>query len=186
MTKFFKDQTIKEFLDSLSSKTPTPGGGSASALAGAMASALVVMVAEFTLGKEKYKDQEEKIRGISDKSKVLQMELFGLVDADSEAYEEVVRTKGSQPAVKKAAEVPLTTAQKSLEVLKMAEYVSEFGNQNLRSDAFVAMELAQAAVYGALENVRINLPFIKDEKEAEKLKCEVEKVLDGTNGLVKP
>ncbi len=177
---------MKKFLNDLSSKKPAPGGGSASALAGAMAASLASKVCIFTLGKDKYKDVEKQFKELNKQATKLQMELFKLADEDKKAYLKVVKTKGSQEAVQKAAEVPLETAQKSLEVLKMACFVSEHGNQNLRSDAFCAIELATAAVYGALENVRANIPHIENEKYLGELKDKVEKVLNGTNNLVKP
>lgn len=177
---------MDKFLKDLSSKKPAPGGGSASALAGAMATALVNKVCVLTIGKEKYKEVEKEFKQLSHQAVNLQRELTKLADKDAQAYMEVVKTKGGQSAVKKAAEVPLETAQKSLAVLKMAIYVSEYGNQNLRPDAFCAIELATAAVYGALENVRANLPFIKDEKYLEELKERMEEILNGTDGLVKP
>jgi len=180
------DQKIKQFLEELASKKPAPGGGSASALAGVMAAALVNKVAALTISKEKYKEVEEEFKRLNRETLKLQEELTKLVDADTEAFMAVMSTKGSQQAIKMAAEVPLETAAKSLAVLKAAVYASEHGNQNLRSDAFCAIELATAAVYGALENVRVNLPFIKDGRFIEKLQDEIEEVLKGTERLVKP
>ncbi|MBU3956882.1 cyclodeaminase/cyclohydrolase family protein [Patescibacteria group bacterium] len=177
---------MKKFLKDLSSKKPAPGGGSASALAGAMAAALVNKVAILTIGKGKYKDVEEEFKQLSNRAIKLQSELFKLADKDAKAFMDVIKTKSSQEAIKRAAEVPLETAQKSLAVLKMACYASEHGNQNLRSDAFCAIELTTAAIYGALENVRANLPYIKDEKYLGELKDKVDQVLNGTESLVKP
>jgi len=177
---------MDELLKDLSSKKPAPGGGSASALAGAMAAALVNKVCVLTIGRAKYKNVEKEFKQLNQQATKLQKELFKLIDEDKKAYLEVVKTKGSQPAIKKAAEAPLETAQKSLGILKIAVYASENGNQNLRSDAFCAIELATAAVYGALENVRANLPYIKDEKYLRELKDEVGRVLNGAESLVKP
>src|SRR4030042_3083887 len=177
---------MKKFLDEVASKKPAPGGGSASALAGALAAALVNKVCLLTIGKDKYRDVAEQFKQLNQEVVNLQKDLSELVDKDAQAYQEVVKTKGSQVAVKKAEEGPLETAKKSLEVLKRAIYASESGNQNLRSDAFCAIELATAAVYGALENVRINLPFIKDEKYLGELKNKVDEILDGAETLVKP
>lgn len=176
---------MNKFLKDLSSKKPAPGGGSASALAGAMAAALVNKVCVLTVSKEKYRGVEKEFKQLSKQAIKLQSELFKLADKDTKAFMKV-KTKGSQEAFKKAAEVPLETAQRSLAILKMAVYASEYGNQNLRSDAFCAIELATAAIYGALENVRANLPYIKDEKYLRELKDKVEHVLNGTDGLVKP
>lgn len=177
---------MDKFLKDLASKKPAPGGGSASALAGAMAAALVNKVSILTIGREKYKDVEKEFKQLSKQAIKLQSELSKLADKDAKAFMEVIKTKDSQRAIKKAAEIPLETAQKSLAILKMAIYASEHGNQNLRPDAFCAIELATAAIYGALENVRANLPHIKDEKYLGELKDEIEQVLNGADGLVKP
>ena len=181
-----EQQKINQFFGDLASKKPAPGGGSASALSGTMAAALVEKVATLTLGKEKYREVQEEIKQLSDQAIKLRKELLKLADEDAEAYLAVVKTKGSQKAVLGAAKVPLQTAEKALEVLKMAGWLAEHGNQNARSDAFCAMELAQAAVYGALENVRINLPYLKNQKKVEELKEAVEKALNGAQELVKP
>ena len=107
-----------------------------------------------------------------------------LADEDALAYKQVIKTKGEQKAVMQAAEVPLQTARKSLSILKMAYYLAKHGNQNLVSDAHVAVELAQAAIFGALENVRVNLPTIKNEKERQRLKNEIDAVVDKVKELV--
>lgn len=177
---------MNQFLSDLGSKKPAPGGGSASAMAGAMAAGLVNKVCLLTIGKKKYQEVEKRFSQLNQQAEELQKELLQLVKEDEKAFLEVMKTKGSDKAVKKAAEVPLETARKSLAVLKMACYASEHGNQNLRSDAFCAIELATAAVYGALENVRVNLPFIKDEPYLRDLRDKVDQVLNGNESLVKP
>ena len=134
----------------------------------------------------KYQGVEKEFKKLLDQVSKLRKELLGLVDEDAEAYLEVIKSKGSEESIKEAAEVPLVTARKSLEVLKMASYASKEGNKNLRSDAHCAIELATAAIYGALENVRANLPFIEDEKLAGELRESIDQVLDGSGELVKP
>jgi len=170
------DQSLKKFSADLSSKKPVPGGGSTAALAGAMAAALVGKVIALTVGKEQYRAKVNR----------LQRELMALVDKDAQAYLSVVKSKGSQAAVKKAALMPLETAEKSLEVLKMAVYAAKHGNQNLRSDALCAVELAQAAIYGAIENVRVNLPGLQNKQLVVGLGKGIDKVLSGANQVVKP
>jgi len=176
---------MDKFLKDLASRKPAPGGGSASALAGAIAAALVNKVAILTIGKKKYKEVEKEFKQLNDRATKLQRELLKLVDEDTKAFMAVIKTKGGQKAIQKAAQAPLETAQKSLEVLKMAVYASEHGNQNLRSDAFCAIELATAAIYGALENVRVNLPHFEDERLVKDLRDKIEAVLNGTTSLVK-
>jgi formiminotetrahydrofolate cyclodeaminase len=188
------DQKIKQFLKDLASKKPAPGGGSASALAGAMGAALVGKVARLT-------KENPEVSKIAQKTDNLRDELLKLSDKDCQAYGEVVKAyrlpKGSetqnairktriQEALKQAAEVPMETAKKSLEVLYLASFVAAHGNQNAVSDARCAIELATAAVYGALENVRVNLPYLEDQRFAGNLRDKMEQVLNGTDRLVKP
>jgi formiminotetrahydrofolate cyclodeaminase len=181
-----KKQTIEKFLEELSSKAPTPGGGAVAAVAGAMAAALVSMVAKLSVNKN------EDFKEIEEKAEKLREELLELADEDCQAFERVmkayrlpkesnkqqeIRNKEIQEALKKAAETPLKTAKKSVEVLKMASFCAQKGNQNAVSDARAGIELATAAVYGALENVRINLESIKDEKFYQRIKEEIEEIL---------
>ena len=176
-----KEQKIKQFLEEVSSKAPTPGGGTVAALAGAIGAALVGKVARLT------KDNPE-VSKIVKKADDLKDNLLELSDKDCQAYDEVIRayrllkedkTRGRriQEALKYAAEVPMETVRKSVEVLYLASFVAAKGNQNAVSDARCAIELAIAAIYGALENVRINLALIKDEKIVESLRNEIDKIL---------
>lgn len=180
-----KDQKISQFLDDLSSKKPVPGGGSTSAVVGAMGASLVAMVANLTLGKEKYREVEEDFEQILPRATQLKDQLLQLADEDALAYQAVVKTK-SQEAIKTAAEVPLKVAQQSLEVLRLAVLAAGKGNQNALSDARCAIELSTAAVYGAIENVRINLPFIEDKKFVKNLREEVKKIMAGAGEMAQP
>ncbi len=183
-----KEEKIGKFLDDLASKKPTPGGGATAALAGAMAASLVSMVAILS---EKQEDQEEtgEFKRIKEKANELRKELLKLADEDCQAYEGVMkayrtdkrepgRLRKIQQALKKAAEVPLKTAQKSVEVVKLASFCAREGNQNAISDARVGIELATAAAYGALENVRINLESIKDSKFNDEIGDEMNDLLE--------
>lgn len=179
-----KNQNIEEFLNDLSSQKPTPGGGAGSALAGAMAAGLIGKVARLT------KDNPE-VSKIAKKADNFQKQLLELSEKDCQAYDEVVkayrlpkdfghlnhRREAIQEALKQAAEVPMETAKRSLEVLRLASFVASEGNQNAVSDARCAIELATAAIYGALENVRINLSLITDKKLVEDLRDEIDEIL---------
>lgn len=184
-----RKQTIEKFLEGVSSRAPTPGGGAVAALAGAIGAGLVSKVARLSLGQ-----REEEFRKLGNKVTKLQSELLKLADEDCQAYNKVVEAyrlpKGSegqnetrkteiQEALKQAALVPLKTAKKSLDVLNLASFAARNGNQNCVSDARCAVELATAAIYGALENVRINLSLIKDQNFVKNLKEEIGEILDG-------
>ena len=166
--------SINKFLDKVASKSPTPGGGSVSAISGAMAAALVEMVCNLTAS-------QRDIKTIKSKVYKLRKELMKLADEDAEAYDGVVsafkisknnpkRKQKIQTAFKKATLIPLETAKKSGEVLDFAERVLEIGNKNALSDSKVAVYLSRAAIKGALENVNINLSSIKDENFKKEIK----------------
>ncbi len=178
-----KEEKIRDFLDDLASKKPTPGGGATAALAGAMAASLVSMVAKLSVEKDK------EFKEIEEKAEKLREELLSLADEDCQAFERVMkayrtdkrepgRLRKIQKALEEAAQVPLETAQQSVEVVKMASFCVQEGNQNVVSDARVAIELATAGVYGALENVRINLESIKDSKFCEVMKEKIDEILE--------
>lgn len=172
------DLSIEEFLTTLADATPAPGGGSAAALAGALGSALVSMVARLTLGRERYAGVQEEMARVRDHADALRRRLSALIDADTAAYGKVIaayklpkdtetaivrRIEAIQRALKEAAEVPLEVAAACADVLGLASQVAAFGNKNAGSDAAVAALLAHAGLKGAARNVRINLTDIQDE-----------------------
>jgi formiminotetrahydrofolate cyclodeaminase len=172
------DQPLRHFMDKLASKSPEPGGGSVAALTGAMGAALVSMVSNLTLGKEKYKDVQKQIEALLQESEKLRTEMQDLIQKDTEVYgalsdvykmpkntdaEKAARTAKMQEALKKACEVPLEIGLKSLEVAKLAERAADLGNVAAVSDAGVAVLLAQACAQSAALNVKINVNSIKDE-----------------------
>jgi formiminotetrahydrofolate cyclodeaminase len=176
-----KNQTLNEFLKSVGSKNPTPGGGSVSAVAGATAASLVEMVCNLTIGKKNYEKVSGEMEDIKEKVTKLKSELLDLADEDAGAYDGVVtafktpkedesRKIKIQKAFEKAALIPLETAKKSAEVLDYGERVSEIGNKNASSDAQVSIYLSKTAIKGALENVNINLDSIENETFKKELK----------------
>ena len=165
------DLTIKDFLAETAGSAPVPGGGSISALNGAIAAALTEMVAHLTVGKKKYAEVEGQMKTIAIEAALIRERLTEYIDKDSEAYdrvfsafklpketpdEQVIRTNAIQSATKEAAIVPMRVAEEII-------YVAHKGNQNAVTDACVAMMAARTCVLGALLNVRINLTSIQDE-----------------------
>lgn len=172
-----QDLVDQGFLDALAGATPTPGGGSAAAYAGAMAAALLVMVARLTIGKKKYADVEDRMREIERRAESLRRELSAAVAADAAAFDGVIgayrlpkdtpdsqshRAAAIQSATLQAAEVPLVVTQKALELLELAGEAVEHGNINAISDAGSAAALAVASLDGAALNVRINAAALAD------------------------
>lgn len=170
--------SLEDYLAALASDAPVPGGGSATALAGALAAALNSMVANLTVGKEKYAAVEEELRAVLEDCEELRTDLAALMAADEEAYgkvaaayqlpkhtdeEKAERSEAIQAALKGAAEVPLRVAQCCRRVLELAEPLVEKGNESLISDAGVAAQLAHAGLNASWLNVEINLRSIEDE-----------------------
>ena len=173
-----KPATYSTFLDALAAATPTPGGGSAAAQAGAMGAALVAMVARLTIGKKKYATAEAQMNEILNQAERLRQELTEAVEADSAAFEGVlaafklphelpeqqaVRLAAIEQASLSAAEVPLAVAQKAVTVMALAERCAALGNLNAISDAATASALAHAALTSAGYNVRINVNGLSDK-----------------------
>jgi formiminotetrahydrofolate cyclodeaminase len=172
------DQPLRYFMDKLASKSPEPGGGSVAALTGALGAALVSMVGNLTLGKEKYKDVQPLIEQLLNESEKLRSDMQELIQKDTEAYgalsavyrmpkntdqEKTARTAKMQEALKIACQVPFEIGLKSLEVAQLAKRAADIGNVGAVSDAGVAVLLAQACAQSAALNVKINVNSIKDE-----------------------
>lgn len=170
--------TIKEFINKVISNDPVPGGGSVSALNGALAGALAAMVANLTVGRKKYAEVNDIMVELSSRFEKMSQRLIEDVDRDSDAYnrvfaafklpketdeEKIVRSEAIQRETKYAAQVPMEVARAVYEVLPMIDTVAQKGNSNAITDACVSMMCARTAILGALLNVRINLTSIKDE-----------------------
>jgi methenyltetrahydrofolate cyclohydrolase len=175
------DSTAREFLDGLASKAPTPGGGSAAALAAALGAGLVSMVCQFTVGREKYAEVEDDMQRVLARSEELRAELQAAVDADVAAYgsysqassmpresdtEKGERAAALQAALRESTEVPLGVAERCAELLELAVEAAENGNVYLISDAAVGAEMAAAARASAELNVRLNAGGLEDRDYA--------------------
>ena len=180
----FLDEKVGEFLEKLASSSATPGGGSAAALAGAMAASLVSMVCRLSKGGE--------MKAILSDSETLRGELSKLIEEDAMAFDEVMRAhrlpRGSgdekrarkeaiEGALKKAARVPLIVAGRSLHVIRLAGRAARTCNRNAVSDAGSAVFLAYAALRSAALNVAINLKGIEDEDFRKESKGELSGIL---------
>jgi glutamate formiminotransferase/formiminotetrahydrofolate cyclodeaminase len=169
---------VTDFVDEVSRDTPAPGGGSIAALAGAIGAALASMVVNLSVGKGEFDPQYEELCKLAEKAQALKDDLLRAVDADTEAFNEVItamrmakdtqeqvelRSLAIRAGYKAAAEVPLQTARLCREVLDLCQAAADIGNQAVMSDAGVGALMAFAGVQGAIHNVRINLPHTKDE-----------------------
>jgi formiminotetrahydrofolate cyclodeaminase len=182
----------QEFVEKVASEAPAPGGGSVSALAGALAAALCAMVARLTLGKEKYRDTWQEMEQVRDSADALMRRLLELVDEDTAAYNEVLsafrlpketpsekaaRQAAIQSATRKATAVPMETLRNVAGLLAPAEAAVEKGNPQCLSDAGVAAHLVRAAASGAAYNVRINLSGLDDPGLSTQMKLETTELL---------
>lgn len=189
--------SLKKFLVSLSGDSPAPGGGSVSALAGALSAALCAMVARLTLGKEKYRDAWKEMERLRDRADSLSSRLMELVEEDSAAYNKVVaafripkedkkaREEAIQSAFKEAASVPMETLRAVGGLVDLVKTALDQGNPNCLTDAGVSVQLVRAAANGAAYNVRINLPGIKDQGFNSKLASETLELLARIEGSLK-
>jgi formiminotetrahydrofolate cyclodeaminase len=189
----FDKTSFADLLNAFASDAPTPGGGSAAALAGAMGAALAEMVASLTLSKEKYVASHEAVRPIAGLARRTRQELQRLAHEDSEAYDAVVaarrlpkdtpdqeklRTRKTSEANRLAAEVPMRTARSAVRLLGAMPDLAKKGNPNAASDAGAAALLLEAATHAALLNVAINLGGIDDAAFAADLKAESQRLSD--------
>lgn len=168
---------LDNFIDRLASGDPTPGGGSAAAMAGAAGAALVAMVARLTIGRKRYAEVEPQMEAVLQRAEVLRTRLTALVQEDADAYNQVSeayklpkssdqeqagRATAIQAAMQAASLTPLETAQACAEVIALAEQVVAQGNVNARTDGGVGALLANAGLQGAALNVEVNLESIDD------------------------
>lgn len=192
------NESIKKFMDDLSAKLPAPGGGSAAALVGAVAASLNCMVANFTVGNEKYKNFEEEVKNLLNESAKLRDELMNLIQSDIDAYslvskaykmskdteiEKENRTKTIEEATRKASEVPYNIIVKCYRVLLLCNPLLIKGNKNLLSDVGVSALLALSSMKAAFLNVKINFFYLKDEKYKYKILKEINQILKESEAI---
>lgn len=170
--------TVKEFQNALKSSDPTPGGGTAAAIALGQAGALAIMVADLTLSSDKYEDGHDISKNVKELCENLIQESDKLAEADSNAFDSVVesfkmpkdteqekeaRRTRIRESTLEAAIVPFKTAELGLKLLELLPLLAKHGNPNAGSDVGVSSLLASAAVKGALFNVDINLNSLPKE-----------------------
>jgi len=185
----YRNSSLREYLDDAASNKPAPGGGSVSALAGALGTAMGCMVANFTVGKKKYADVEDRVKELLAEMDKARSDLLDLVQADVEAYSLVsaaykmpketpeqksARTEAIQKALVAAMDAPLKTLRICADLIGRFDELGEIGNRNLVSDVGVAAILAEAALRGAKLNVEINLAGLKDERLVADVRAEID------------
>lgn len=193
-----ENETIAAFLDGLASSSPTPGGGGAAAISGAMGAALVSMVCNLTIGKKKYVEVEVELKGVLEKSEALRAELTGMIADDVRAFDAVMGAYGLpkatdeekaaraariQEALREATDVPLACCRACRKVIDLALVTAEKGNVNVVSDAGVAVLSAFAGLRSAALNVWVNAKGLEDRAFADARLAELESLLGEAGAL---
>jgi len=182
---------LAALLDRVAAGTPTPGGGTVAAVAGALAACLATMVANLSIGKKKFADHAETLRMVKRDAERLRGELMMLARRDGDAFEAVLKA-GRLPQANpeeraerdrvlamaglEAARVPLATAEACLAVLGLATQVAKCGNPNAITDAGTAAWLARAGGEGALLNVEINLKSLPNSADKQGVETELHRL----------
>ncbi len=163
-----KDLSLLGFMDELASSSPVPGGGSSSALTGAIACALLEMVCNLTIGKKKYAENEERVKDILSELVGLRQKFIELIDEDANAFNDYftyLKLKELTPeqelkrreAEKRCVDIPRSTMETAISALLLANDLAPICNKNAISDLGCAVNFLRSAFYGAELNVRINL-----------------------------
>jgi formiminotetrahydrofolate cyclodeaminase len=204
-------EAVSTFIEQLAAPTPTPGGGSAGAYAGAMGAGLVAMVAGLTIGKKKYAEVEAEMQAIRVMAEKLRKDLTQAVDDDASSFEVLMATfklpkdtdeqKSARnsaiiQATLNAAHIPLNVSEDAVKVMELAFKCAKDGNLNAISDSMSGFAMARAALTAAGYNVRININSLEDksagekmlkelaelEKKADKLESDIRQVIQGRAG----
>lgn len=182
------EKNIDKFLAELASSAPTPGGGGAAALCGALGIALGNMVGNLTLGKKKYADVQEDIAALNQRAEAIRADFVALIDADAEAFaplsraysipkDDPARDEIMEPALLKAAEAPLEIMRKCAEALELISGYAAKGSALAISDAGCAAALCGAAMEAAALNVKINTKSMKNRAVADNINAEMNELL---------
>ena len=189
----YAEKPLRFFLDKLCSDSPEPGGGSASALTGAIAASLSGMLAALTVNKKGYEDAWPEMEEILAKASQLKEDMLELLQKDTEAFDDAAkafkmprnseeekqkRSEAIETGLVKASEVPLAIMEKSLEIARMARTVLKKGNEMAITDGAISALFAEAAAIGGMINVRINFSWMKNVEYIEKTDKKLDVILE--------
>ena len=182
-----------DFLTALASRSAAPGGGTAAALAGAMAAALTSMVCRLTVGNPKFAAEEAAVSEVLQEADELRTTLTWLMQQDTDAFldlmacyklpktteaEQTLRRERIQETAKNAARAPLAAMRACLRVAELAEKAAQLGNPQAVSDAAVSVLLARAGLQSAFYNVKITIGIISDQEFNNTTLAEANSLLD--------
>ena len=191
-----ESMTIQEFLAVLSSKEPVPGGGGASALAGALGNALGQMVSNLTIGKKKYALVEDEIKELAERMKGIQGQFTQLADQDAKVFaplakcyslpsgteeEKAYKAEVMEARLLDASLVPMEIMEKAAEMLEIMDILADKGSRMAVSDVGVGVQFIRTALLGAVMNVYINTKSMKNREKAEEMNEKAERLIrEGT------
>jgi len=185
--------TLEEFLEALASRAPTPGGGSAAALIGAMGAGLISMVCNVTLGKKGMEEAASEMQAVCNESEALRLRLTAMIAEDIAAFdalmaayrlpkgndaEKAQRGAAIQDSLVGATNTPLRCARACADVIKLSRRAAQHGFSGVISDAGVGVLAAQTALRSAALNVEINAPLLADRAFAAEARHELEGLLE--------
>lgn len=188
-----EQKTIEGFLEVLSSKEPVPGGGGASALAGALGNALGQMVANLTIGKKKYADVEAEIKELLGRMQKLQAAFVTLANRDAQVFaplaqcyslpslteeEKAYKEKVMEERLLDASFVPLEIMEHAVAMLGILEILGDKGSRLAVSDVGVGVQFIRASLLGAVMNVYINTKSMKNREKAEELNARAGQLIE--------
>jgi formiminotetrahydrofolate cyclodeaminase len=194
----YPQESLQTYLDDAASGKPAPGGGSVSACVGALGAALVAMVCNLTIGKEKFAAVDDQVRDLVVKANDVRARLEKLLQDDTVAYngviaayrmpketdeEKAARHKAVQDGLIVAADVPLNICRAAVEVGRLSKVAAEIGNPGAVTDAGIGAILAEAAAQGGALNVAINLGSIEDQAYIATAREEMDVILKETADL---
>ncbi len=189
-----------DFVDEVSRDTPAPGGGSVSALAGALGAALAAMVANLSIGKGEFDDRYQELCELAEDAQELKDALVRGVDEDTQAFDEVmvglrmpkdspaereVRTEAIQKGYKAATLVPLSTVEHCRDALRLCLRMVRMAPEEMMSDVGTGALVARAGLIGAAYNVRINLKSINDEAFRQDMRSRLSGLVEEGEALAK-
>ena len=184
-----KDMTLAQFTQVLATKAAVPGGGGASALAGALGAALGAMVGELTVGKKKYAAVEDQMIELTARAKDLSARLLAMVDGDAAAFEPLSRAYAIpkddpgqaaelERCLRLAAEAPMEILRLCCQAIELQEGFAAMGSVLAVSDAATGAVLCRGAMYGAAVNVKVNTKAMTDRAYADKVNREVDRLME--------
>lgn len=184
-----KDNSLTQFTALLASSDAVPGGGGASAMAGALGAALGAMVGNLTIGKKKYAEVEYEMIELTEKAQMLTRKLLRLVDEDATAFEPLSRAYGLpkdtpnrddilEACLRRAADTPMQILRLCCEAIELHEQFAAKGSVMVASDAATGAVLCWGAMYGAAMNVKVNTKLMKRRDYADELNREVDALVN--------